>query len=206
MTIFAKTKPAVPTFRVRSPEEVSSDCVTLAARDVEFENRQHELERDRNALMFANMQNFESDARRSRMEAVADGTMSLADAPEAPSIAMRAKFEAIDRELADIKMARDILRERRVVARRAASAIIVKEVAPEYKRRVVALSEALVAAHQASRALEDIKDQLNVHNVAWTALGPISATSIDGKLAHFIGDAVRGGFVASTDVPEALRP
>jgi hypothetical protein len=204
---FLKSKPAVATepFRVRTLSEASADYAAQVARDAEFVQRQKALEGERSALLGIDVKTFEADARRARVEAIATGAGDIADLPEAPRSAMRARFADIDRQLADLKAARDVLRLHIAAARMKASATVVAEVGDEYRSRVVAVCRSLAAAYEASRAVEDFRDQMSAKNIAWLTLVPISAENIHGKIQMFVSSAIRDGFVSASEMPEGLR-
>jgi hypothetical protein len=205
MAFMKKAAPAAAEFRVRSLAEASKEYGELLAKRQEFIDRKGQLDRERVALGQIDFHAFEVDSRRARVESLVTGYGDLAELPASPRSAYIARFSEIDRQIADIKSARELIDQKLVAARNKASAVIVEEVRPEYGERIAALCKGLVAVYETSRSLEALKSDLNAKDIAWGALNPISAESLNHRLGQILNECARAGFIAATDVPERLR-
>lgn len=205
MASIFKPKTTETPFRVRSLEDASTEYADLKKRRQGFIDQKGKLERERVAHAQTDFQAFHTAQRVDRVGALVAGDVVLADMPVSPESAWRAKFAEFDRQIADAKSAIELLNQKIMVARRAASAVIVDEVRDEYHARVVHLCQALIAAHGASKNLEDIKAQFNDQDLAWSGpLQPIGAVALHDGYATFLQAAVRDGFITADSVPGAL--
>ncbi|WP_394891105.1 hypothetical protein ACG873_07220 [Mesorhizobium sp. AaZ16] len=207
MAIF-KQKPqasAPTTFCVRTLGEALPEHEVLSKRDAEFVALVCQAEAERVRLLQVDQKSFETEQRKARVASLAEGIGSVDELPEEPKSLMGARFAEINRQTADLRSARDVLREKLTTARMKASAIIVDEVRAEYRTRVYAVCKALIAAFQASRSLEDLKSDLNDKEVAWTSLNPVGVEGLHHRFAHFLQESIRCGFIDAAEVPGALK-
>ena len=204
-SIFGKTKTAGQPFRVHSLEDASTEYADLKKRRQAFIDQKSQLERDRDAHALTDFQVFHAAQRMDRAGALVTGDVVLSDMPVSPESAWRAKFAEIDRQIADAKSAIELLDQKIAVARRKATTVIVDEVRDEYQARVLHLCQALIAAHGASKNLEDLKAQFNDRDLAWSGpLQPIGAAALHDGYSTFLQTAVRDGFITAGDVPGVL--
>lgn len=136
----------------------------------------------------------------------------LGDAPPADDgepDGLRARLTAIAAERADLRAAIEIANQRLAAARHRASVAICGQVKPAYDAAVKDLADQLIAADAAHRRLVKLIDALNAADVAWTGhLPPAQASTILGergaKVARWLHDVARHGFIKRTDIPKEL--
>jgi chromosome segregation ATPase len=112
-------------------------------------------------------------------------------------------------ERVDLRAAIEIATQRLATARHSASKIICAEVREEYTVRVKAVTDTLIAAHQAHADLLELAEQLNDRNIAWTgSLPPMHATAIfghdSGRISGWLKDAANAGFIEQKSIPSEL--
>ena len=133
------------------------------------------------------------------------------DAPEIKPVGSRTRLESINTRLGDIAALLDALRLPIVNARMKASAEVCKAVKDEHTSLVREMAKAFVALHAAHAAYGAFADDLNREGVAWSQLGPMQPhwlgdpRSNQCRVALFLREAVRAGFIGASDVPSELR-
>lgn len=94
---------------------------------------------------------------------------------------LAARLRDVQAERRSVKAAKDIAELRRNRARHAASKAICAEVAPEYRAKVSALGEALLAAKVAAADLVEFGAKLTDADIAWSA-------NLRPMVPHFLGE------------------
>jgi hypothetical protein len=201
-----KSAPTTDHFKVPSLADAGGDVAALDAKRRELEARRGELEAERTRLWAAASAGpDEGDA------AVAELLGDERD-PGSPSRqTARARLTEIARESQAVAKALDVVGERIRAARGKASKVIREAVRPEYATRVAAVAKALSAAHAAHLSFNQLVEDLNAADVAWT-LTPLSPHLLlgdprdgHGAMARWFRDAQAAGYISATDIPEQLR-
>jgi hypothetical protein len=92
-----------------------------------------------------------------------------------------------------------------------ASAEIQKMVAPEHRRLIREICEALVVVHKASAAYHAFADQLNADGVWWSALGPSHPLFLgmpqdpESPVARYLREARDNDHFPASRIPEECR-
>ncbi|MEP7241743.1 MAG: hypothetical protein ABI697_12725, partial [Devosia sp.] len=121
------------------------------------------------------------------------------------------RLSAIVVEIGDIAAAIDSLEPRLRAERLVASDIVCQQVRSQFAKVMRALVEASLAVHAANRDFTAFADHMNRSDVSWTSLNPafplFAGAPVDpnGPLARFLGDAVEGGWLKSSDMPMEFR-
>ena len=130
------------------------------------------------------------------------------DAPDAHDGGIHARLTAISVERRDLRSALQIATQRLGTARMTASAPIVAEIGPEYRRRVKAVAHALIVAYKANVELGEMVDSMNMAGLAWSELKPMNGGGVFGpatKFGAFLQECAREQFIQSSEIPEGLR-
>ncbi|QDB99777.1 hypothetical protein [Mesorhizobium sp. 8] len=194
MALLKKAAPAAEEFRVPSLEESSTAYAALIDKRQELDQLRSGLERERSDLI----QQIEADTRTASTVRVAE---LLGDEGDGFSKShARARVAEIARQLGDIEQAHRVIRERLSVERGAASVKICDQVRAEYGRRVAAICKALEAANAAHREYEQLKNDLEAEDVAWTRLMPMPPRFLgdvrDGHVHRYLREAKEAGYYA----------
>ncbi|MCP3406210.1 hypothetical protein [Bradyrhizobium sp. CCGB01] len=115
---------------------------------------------------------------------------------EADSAPMLRKQAAdIRAQLADVEAALEIVFRRLDDAKGPASTAVCQIVKPEYGKRVAAVAKALEALAEARAGYDDLRNQFEAEDVAWTSLIPLALGFLgdprDGQIPRFMKE-VRG--------------
>jgi hypothetical protein len=117
----------------------------------------------------------------------------------------------INDRLADLRTALERVGEMISVEVPVASAKIREIVAPQHRKLVRDICEAMVTLHKANVAYHGFADALNAEKVWWTSLGPsqplfVSApTDRQSPIAKYLQRAVDDGHIPATFVPQEFR-
>lgn len=110
------------------------------------------------------------------------------------------RIAEIHRAVADIDVALEVLRERIAVERGKASRIVCDAVRPEYQKRAAVVAKALETVQAARADYEDLRNQFEAEDVAWTSLGPLTLGWLgdprDGHIPRFLKDVREAGYYA----------
>ncbi|MGQ3214675.1 MAG: hypothetical protein ACT6U0_08395 [Shinella sp.] len=195
-------KPAL----VRSLESADNNYAAAKELLARLKAGASKLDGEENELRYRLANRPVSAERTSRVAALlGDATPDDGEAPDGIS----ARLKAIAAERVDLRAAIDIASQRLQTARHAASRAICAEVAPDYRERVKALADKLVAAHAAHQELLELIDDLTRQDIAWAgAMPPMQAHGVFGhmgsKLASWLREAREAGFIAANDIPKDL--
>jgi len=135
-----------------------------------------------------------------------------ADVPS-PRSGTDIEIDNVRQRISDIERAIAILASRRRAAIDAAGVPIVAAIQPEYRRRVRALGEALIAAHGAHLAMYEVTDALGDRGISWGGqLGVHFADQIlgsprdsYGQLAYWLYEVADAGIIDKGEIPAELR-
>lgn len=104
----------------------------------------------------------------------------------------------IRNQLADVEAALEIVRRRLTDAKGPASTAVCQTVRPEYARRVAAVAKALEALAVARADYDDLRNQFEAEDVAWSSLIPLSlgflGDSRDGHIPRFMREVREAGY------------
>lgn len=183
---------AAEPFRVPSLEEANPAYAALIEKRREIDQRRAGLERERSDLI----QQIEADTRSAASVRVAE---LLGDEGDGFSKAhARARVAEIARQLGDIVQAHEEIRRRLSIERSTASVTICKAVRPEYGRCVAAVCKALEAVNAAHREYEQLKNDLEAEDIAWTRLTPMGPRFLgdvrDGHIQRYLREAKEAGY------------
>lgn len=122
----------------------------------------------------------------------------LGDAPDSAPM-LRKQAADIRKELADVEAAIEIVRRRLTEAKGPASVAACQISKPEYGRRVVAVVRALETLAEARADYDDLRNQFEAEDIAWTALVPMSLGFLgdrhDGHLTRAVKEMREAGYV-----------
>ncbi len=207
--MFSKKEPMSKSNKpvIKSLADADSGYVAAKALVDKLGSQRSKLDAEENALLERLRNRGPAPEQTSRV------AMLLGDALPADNVepdGLRARLTAIAAERADLRAAIEIANQRLATARHRASATICGEVKPAYQAAVKNLADQLIAADAAHRRLVEIIDALNAADVAWTGhLPPAQATGILGergvKVARWLHDVARHGFVKKADIPKELQ-
>lgn len=111
----------------------------------------------------------------------------------------------------DLNAAITILDRRLAEARMKASAVVREQVAPLHAELVKVICRAMVAVYEAAVAYDDLTDQLNAGEVAWSALHPMAPRDVveqDNRyspVAIYLRQAAGYGFIPPSEIPAGIR-
>jgi hypothetical protein len=129
----------------------------------------------------------------------------------AGAVELRARAAELRRQINDTHQALKVLEGRLSHERVLASLTVCKAVQPEYARRVAGMCRALLQAREALLEYQDLVDELERKDIAWTSLHPMHPLFLgrpndnQGAVAHYLRNAAANGFISSSDIPERLR-
>lgn len=136
---------------------------------------------------------------------------SILGRPPQPKAGLKSDHEAdvrlLSREIKDREAALLVLDREIDVERRAASAIIMKQLDPAYRAIVAKIGKIFIQLHEANREYAEFADHLNMNNISWSGVGAMplwfigSPTDPDSNIARYLREAVDGGFLRSSDMP-----
>lgn len=119
------------------------------------------------------------------------------EADSAPMLGKQATD--IRAKLADVEIAIEIVGRRLSDAKTPASQAVCQIAKPEYARRVAAVAKALDVLASARADYDDLRNQFEAEDVAWTSLTPLSlgflGDSRDGQIPRFVREAREAGYV-----------
>lgn len=181
---------AAEPFRVPSLAEASPEYAALVDKRQELLTQQSALTAERNELV--------RKIEEAPAPAMRPGVAALLGETSDSTTALRTRLSEVQRTLADIDAALEVVRQRLAVARTAASKAICAAARPEYGRRVAALCEVLQALSVARAAYDDLRDEFERQDVSWGSLGPVSLGFLgdarDGHVQRFIREARSAGY------------
>ncbi|WP_315924838.1 hypothetical protein [Mesorhizobium sp. SP-1A] len=194
MALLKKVAAAAEEFRVPSLEESSAVYAGLLDKRRELDQLRSGLERERSDLI----QQIEADTRTASTVRVAE---LLGDEGDGFSKShARARVAEITRQLGDIEQAHGVIRERLRSERTTASVTICEAVRPEYAKRVAAICKALEAVNAAHREYEQLRNDLEAEDIAWTQLVPMPPRFLgdvrDGHVQRYLREAKEARYYA----------
>ena len=189
----------------------SADYASAAEKATELRASLTELEREEDSLRDRLRERPATPAASNRKVAALLGDEVNEADPMADGI--HGRLAAIAGEKRDLRAAIQIAEQRQAAARLAASKEICEQLKPEHDAALAALARALVAAHAAHKAREDLRHRLQAADLSWTGLlSPDGARHLlgdvrdnQGALARFLRDRVREGLIQADEIPEELR-
>ena len=100
---------------------------------------------------------------------------------------------------ADLRAAIGVIEERIREAKGSASAAVCEVSRPEYAKRVTAICEALKALDEAHKSYDELRNQFDANDIAWTRLVPMTPRFLgasndpDRRIARYIKEAKDAG-------------
>ena len=186
-------KTSAEQFRVPSLAEASPNFAALLQKQADLLARQSELNREHREIKKQIEAAGNSGPRVSARIAELLGD----DADSSPLL--RKQAADIRNQLADVEGALEIVRRRLSDAKGSASAAVCQIVKPEYGRRVAAVAKALETLAEARADYDDLRNQFEAEDIAWTSLVPMSLGFLgdprDGHIPRFMRDAKEAGYV-----------
>jgi chromosome segregation ATPase len=189
---FGKKK-SVDAFVVPSLSEASPDYAALVQKQADLYALQSKLNGERRDIQ------KQIDAAGDRGPRVSASVAELLG-DEADSLPMLQKQAGdIRNKLADVEAALEIVRRRLTDAKGPASTAVCQIVKPEYGKRVAAVAKALEVLAVARAEYDDLRNQFESEDVAWTSLIPFSLNFLgdprDGQIPRFLREAREAGYV-----------
>lgn len=135
----------------------------------------------------------------------------LGDDHDAVPVADAERANELSDEIDLRRRALEELDNRITVARVQVSKTITDALRPEYGRRVQAICEALVQAHEASVELHGLIAEFEAKDIAWSRLEPLQPRLLGGPtdahshLRRYLKDALKAGYLTPENLPAALR-
>ncbi|MCZ8546275.1 hypothetical protein OOJ09_18965 [Mesorhizobium qingshengii] len=173
------TKPDVvqtPPFVMPTLEDSSETYAALIAKKIEITDLRSALSAEERKLR----KEIEADTTKYLRTAIAN---LLGDDEDTKPHQMK-RISEISRQIQDIDIALDVLRERISVERGKTSLKITAACRPEYARRVAVLGQALRAVQAARAGYDEMVDEFSRNEISWTSLVPLQP--------NFLGDARDG--------------
>lgn len=125
---------------------------------------------------------------------------ALLDEPEDGPTSKKVRLVEVNRLLSDITAALEIVEQRLRDERSRASTAVCAVARPEYGRRVKALADKLSEVEAARRHLQELIDDFQALDVAWTMLTPLQPTFLgdrhDGHITYWMRSAREAGYVS----------
>lgn len=123
----------------------------------------------------------------------------LGDAIDDSTQTLRKQATDIRAKLADAEAATEIVSRRLTDAKGPASLAACHIAKPEYGRRVAAVVKALEALAEARADYDDLRNQFDVEDIAWTMLTPLSLGFLgsprDGHIPRVVKEMKEAGYV-----------
>ncbi|MGO4832887.1 hypothetical protein AB4144_11430, partial [Rhizobiaceae sp. 2RAB30] len=191
MALLKRTSPAEP-YRVPSLSESDETYAGLVAKKAELLDKQSAHTKERRELEKA----IASDTSRDVRPAIAE---LLGDAPGTKALNRR-RLAEVHATLRDIEAAMVVVDQRIRDAKTAASRAVCAAVRPEYAARVKAMVDAMRTLDGAHRAYDDLRHQLEMEDVSWGSLMPMTPAFLgesnepDRRIARFIREAEAAGY------------
>lgn len=196
-------RPNIPNLVDASPEYAA-----LVAKRDKLDAQRQQLETEQSRLMDELARETVSLARRERDQRVA----LLLDDESAASISRpHARLSEINRELGDLKIAVEVLRDKISQARVRASEGIRKGIRTEYGRRVEACCNALLQLREAAAAYFELVDELSAKDINWTPLNPMPVGFCGNpgdrysKYGLYLREAAQHNYFDYAKIPNELR-
>lgn len=123
----------------------------------------------------------------------------------------RARYVEIGQRIGDLKSAIEILDNRLIDLRMAASNLVCQRIEADHKRLVADICARMVELHAAADAYYKFADALNADNVAWSRLHAMQPLFLGrpndryGKIGSYLREAVTHGFWWPIQIPEKIR-
>lgn len=192
MAILKKTAAAEP-YRIPSLAEASPEYAGLLQKQADLHTLQSKLNGELRDVQ------KQIDAAGDKGPRVSARIAELLG-DEADSAPMLRKQAAdIRAQLADVETAIEIVRRRLSDAKGPASTAVCQIVKPEYGKRVAAVAKALEALAGARADYDDLRNQFEAEDVAWTSLIPLALGFLgdprDGQIPRFMREAKEAGYV-----------
>ena len=128
------------------------------------------------------------------------GVAALLGEDQDSTSGQRARLAAMRREESDIDTAVGVVARRIAERQGPASRAVVAQCRTEYRRRVAAVVAALQTVQAARAEYDDLRDQFEANDIAWTSLGPLSLGFLgdqrDGHIDRLVQDAREAGYVS----------
>lgn len=204
--VFARKQ--APKVSVPTLSDTSDEYRSLVGKRDKLDAQRQNLEVERAQLMDEISRTTVPLSRRERDQRVA---ALLGDESAASISRPHVRLSEINREIADIKAALDVLADQIGQARVRASAKIREDVRPEYGRRVQACCTALLALHEASAAYHELTSALQERDVSWLQLEPLPVSFAGApndrysKVGIYLREASKAGYFDFAKIPNELR-
>ncbi|KQY12616.1 hypothetical protein [Rhizobium sp. Root482] len=135
----------------------------------------------------------------------------LGEAPPPIVPESRAQLAEMAQRIFDLKAAWAILDARLKVEQSKANAHALAVVAPEYRKRIRAVCEALRGVHAANVELHAFTNALDNEGIAWASLGIVAPNAVGNPgnpyspAGQYLKDAADQGFIERNEIPESIR-
>jgi seryl-tRNA synthetase len=193
MKLASLKKIAAEQYRIPSLAEASPEYAALLQKQADLLARQAELTTERRKLQ------KQIDAAADKGPRVSARIAELLGDDADSSPLLRKQAADIRDQLADVEAALEIVRRRLTDAKGPASRAVCQIVKPEYGKRVAAVAKALETLAEARADYDDLRNQFEIEDVAWTSLIPMSLGFLgeprDGHIPRFMRDAKEAGYV-----------
>lgn len=175
-------KKKAETFVVPSLADVDATYADLLDRRNSLHTRQAELR--------ARKRELEATIAKMPEPAIRASVAALLGDPSDGKLGLREELRNVVAESRDVDAAIEVIGKRIEHARSKASVAVCERVEPEYRRRVAAVREALRAVAEAREHFHELIDALEIEDVRWARLGPITLGFLgdrrDGHIERFI--------------------
>ncbi|MDF2810516.1 MAG: hypothetical protein K0S56_1547 [Microvirga sp.] len=163
----------------------------LAAKRTELQELQTASRRE--------LRKLERELTETPMPALRAGVAALLGEATVEPTGVHERIAELRRTERDAAAALSVIEQRLREARSSASRVVCGEVRPEYARRVAALCRALEVLAAERRAYDELRDQLEAEDIAWSTLTPMSlgwlGNPVDGgHIAVFLKNAQEAGY------------
>lgn len=193
MVLIKKTAAAEP-FRVPTLADASPEYAALLQKQSDLYALQSKLNDERRELEKAIDKAGASATGSNVSTRVAE---LLGEAPDSAPM-LRKQAADIRAKLADVEVAIEIVFRRLTEAKGPASVAACQISKPEYGRRVVAVVKALEAVAVARADYDDLRNQFEAEDIAWTSLVPMSLGFLgdrhDGHLTRAVKEMREAGY------------
>ncbi|MDX0105485.1 hypothetical protein CN135_11005 [Sinorhizobium meliloti] len=189
MAVFKKSAPAVEAYRV---PPLTSDPEYAGHHD-----KQAELHKRRSEVL-AERRELQRQIEEAPAPAFRPGVAELLGEASGSTTGLRTRLAELSALERDIDAALEVVRQRLVHARSSASIRICDAVKAEYGRRVANVCRALEALAEVRSEFDDLRDQLEREDIAWSRLVPFSPVFLgdprDGHIPRYLKEAKEAGY------------
>lgn len=210
--MFSTKKPAAildlssPKLDVPSLEDVSPRYKALVERKTELIERRLNIEKQIQEESTKGTKTVKD--RQDRVQELLDPNSGIASSSDDPHDVPSANFsylQALAEELQNVKQALDQIGGLISSESLVASAAICEKLAPDHRRRVRSVIEAIVPLVDACNQYREFMDRVNDKNVAWSSLQPMFPMGLADRIGLYLDEAVKCGFATREELPEIRR-